>query len=193
MEGSMQSIAKGLVLGVALLGLAARPATAQWDDGLAIRLVAADSITVPGVLMVFEHGVPVRATFAEYGDDRRPVTELTGTFMEFQPDAFTMEVRTGDAMQIRQVAIDDLLRLEIGIERSLTKRATLVGTLGGVALGLLAAGLGDAGGADVGDAGYAGGAALFGLAGAGVGALIGSRQTTMEWRKVPIYGEAYCQ
>ncbi|HEY7471887.1 MAG TPA: hypothetical protein VIE68_06020 [Gemmatimonadota bacterium] len=189
----MRSILWGFALAAALAGFAASPLAAQWRADPNLNLVAADSIVVPGVLMVFEPGVPVRARFAECGDELRPVVEVRGTFMEFQDEAFTIEVRDGIHRQIRQVAIDDLLRLEIGIERSLTKRGAVIGGLGGVALGILAAGLADAtGDNEIGGTAYAG-ASLLGLAGAGVGALIGGRSSTIEWRQVPLYGQAYCQ
>ncbi|HET6617436.1 MAG TPA: hypothetical protein VFH69_06470 [Gemmatimonadota bacterium] len=189
----MKSIMWGFALGVALLGLTSDPSAAQWQAAPNLSLVSADSIVVPEVLKVFEPGVPVRARFAECGDERRPVVERTGTFMKFQPDAFTMETRSGAHTQIHQVAIDDLLRLDVGIERSLTKRGAWIGGLAGTALGLLAVGLADAAGDnEIGGGEYAG-ASLFGLAGAGVGALIGNRNTTTEWRTVPLYGDAYCQ
>jgi hypothetical protein len=189
----MRPIPWGFALGAALFGFAASPMAAQWQPAPNLSLVAADSIVVPGVLRVFEPGVPVRARYAEFGDEGCPVVEVRGTFMEFQEEAFTLEMRDGIHRHIRQVPFDEILRLEIGIERSLTKRGAVIGGLGGVALGILAAGLADASGDDgVGAAGYAG-ATLLGVAGAGVGALIGGRTSTIEWRPVPLYGQAYCQ
>ena len=190
----MKSMAMGFAVGVALLGFATSDGAAQSRDGPSLSPVVADTVTVPGVLAVFQPGGLVRTRFAECGDERRPVTELTGTFVEFQPDAFEMEVLTGDQRQLHQVQIDDILRLELGIERSLTKRGALIGALSGAALGIATVAAGGSGDwFDSGGAEYAAGTGIFGLVGAGVGALIGSRSTTVEWRKIPLFGAAYCQ
>ena len=188
----MKTITSGIALGVALLGLVASDAAAQWN-GPAWSFVEADSLLIPGVLAVFEPGVFVRARFAECGDERRPVTEVTGRFVEFEPEAFQLRVETGQHPQFHQVAFDDILRLELGIERRLTTRGAVIGGLSGVLLG---AAMIAAGGADNGDSGgaeYAAGTAIFGLIGAGVGALIGHNTETVEWRQVPLHGQAYSQ
>lgn len=185
----MKSIVWGVGLGVALLGAVTSMAAAQGVDVSNVALAAADT-TVATPLELLQPGVPVRAKYALCGDTRRPITELTGTFVELQEEGFEMEVTTGDRKLLHQVSLTDLLSLEVGTERSLTKRGTLIGALGGAALGAAGAAIG-ASGTD-GDAEYAAGAAIVGLVGAGVGALLGSRSTTIEWQEIPLYGEAYC-
>lgn len=180
----MKSITMTIAMGIGLLGWA--------SDGAA---VPADSLEIPGVLAVFEPGVLVRTTFAECGDEWRPIKELTGKFVEFEEDAFQVEVKEGIHTQLHQVAFDDVLRLELGIERRLTTRGAVIGGLTGLLLGagVIAADGADGGAFDSDGPEYAVGAAMFGLIGAGMGALIGSHQETVEWRPVPLYGEAYCQ
>lgn len=181
--------------GVAVLGLAAKGAAAPDWSWPGLTVGSADSLEIPGVLAVFEPGVLVRVRFAECGDELRPVKEISGTFVEFERDAFQVEVRTGIHRQLHQVAIDDVLRLELGIERRLTTRGAVIGGLGGVLLGAaaVAAGGADGGAFDAGGGEYVAGTAIFGLIGAGVGALIGRNTETVEWRPVPLHGQAYVQ
>jgi hypothetical protein len=188
----MKSIVWGVGLGVALLGAVTTMAAAQAVDVSNVASAATDTtIAAPRGLELLQPGVPVRATYALCGDISRPVTELTGTFVELQEEGFEMEVTTGDRKLLHQVSLTDLLSIEVGTERSLTKRGTLIGALGGAALGAAGAAI-EASGSE-GDAEYAAGAAIVGLVGAGVGALLGSRSTTIEWQELPLYGEAYCK
>src|SRR5687768_14316298 len=191
----MKSITMTIAMGVGLLGQAPEGAAApEWNrEGWAVA--PADSLEIPGVLAVFEPGGLVRTTFAECGDEWRPIKEITGRFVEFEEDALQVEVKDGIHTQLHQVAFDDVLRLELGIERRLTTRGTVIGGLTGLLLGaaVIAADGADGGAFDSGGPEYAVGAAMFGLIGAGMGALIGSHQETVEWRPVPLYGEAYCQ
>lgn len=184
----MKSIVWSVGIGVALLGAATGIAAAQTDVSN-VALAAADTtVAAPHGLELLQPGVPVRAKYALCGDISRPVTEITGTFVELEEEAFEMEVTTGDRKLLHQVSLTDLLSLEVGTERSLTKRGTLIGALGGAALGVAGAAISESDG----DAEYAAGAAIVGLVGAGVGALLGSRSTTIEWQELPLYGEAYC-
>jgi hypothetical protein len=187
----MRSIVWGVGLGVALLGAATSMGAAQAVDVSNVASAVGDTtVAAPSGLELLQPGVPVRATYALCGDISRPITELTGTFVDLEEEAFEMEVTTGDRKLLHQVSLTDLLSLEVGTERSLTKRGTLIGALGGAALGAAGAAI-EASGSD-GDAEYAAGAAIVGLVGAGVGALLGSRSTTIEWQELPLYGEAYC-
>jgi hypothetical protein len=191
----MKSIKIGVALGIALFGWTANGAAAPECTWPGLSFVRADSIEIPGVLAVFEPGVLVRTKFAECGDELRPVKEITGTFVEFEHDAFQVEVKEGIHTQLHQVAIDDVLRLELGIERQRTTRGAVIGGLTGALLGaaVVAIGGADGGAFDSGGAEYAVGTAIFGLIGAGVGALIGSNTETVEWRQIPLYGKAYAQ
>ena len=195
----MKTILLG-VLGLALsLGpLASGTSTAQSDlpGAVALSYLAADTTlpavfpaAIPKPLMVLQPGVPVRAMHALCGDTRIPPTIVTGKFVQLETEAFEVEVTDGDRRQLHQVAIDDLLRLEVGTERPLTTRGTMIGTLTGVALGVVGAAIGGSNG----DAEYGSGAAIGGLVGAGVGALIGSRSTATDWEELPLYGDAYCE
>lgn len=188
----MKSITIGMGFCVALLGIVASVEASQSWDVSNVGLAAADTtVPTPAGLELLQPGVPVRATYALCGDPLRPVTVLTGTFVELEPrDAFEMEVIAGDRKQLHQVAIDDLLSIEVGTERSLTTRGTVIGAVSGALLGVAGAAIGASGSS--GDAEYASGAAIVGLVGAGVGALIGSRNTTIEWQELPLYGAAYC-
>lgn len=191
----MKTILLGtLALAVSLSPFASGTITAQSDLAGAgafadTTLPAVFPAAVPQPLTVLQPGVPVRAMHALCGDTRVPPTVTVGTFVELGPEAFEVEVGEGDRRQLHQVAIDDLLRLEVGTERALTKRGTMIGTLAGVALGVVGAAIG---GSD-GDAAYGSGAAIGGLVGAGAGALIGSRSTAIDWEELPLYGDAYCE
>jgi hypothetical protein len=182
----MKSITMTIAMGIALFG---------WTPNGAAAFAPADSLEIPGVLAVFEPGVLVRTRFAECGDEWRPIKELTGRFVEFEEEAFQVEVRDGIHTQLHQVAFDDVLGLDLGIERRLTTRGTVIGGLTGLVLGaaVMAADGADGGAFDSDGPEYAVGAAMFGLIGAGVGALIGSHQETVEWRPIPLHGAAYCQ
>ena len=100
----MKSMTMTIAMGIGLLGWA--------PEGAA---VPADSLEIPGVLAVFEPGVLVRTTFAECGDEWRPIKEITGRFVGFEQDAFQVEVKEGIHTQLHQVAFDDVLSLELGI------------------------------------------------------------------------------
>jgi hypothetical protein len=187
----MKWIAIGMGLCVALLVVVTNVEALQYQDVSVVGFAPADTVPMPRGLELLQPGVPVRASFALCGDTRRPVTELTGTFVELEPnEAFEMEVIAGDRKQLHQVAIDDLLSIEVGTERSLTTRGAVIGALSGAVLGVAGAAIGASG--SPGDAEYASGAAIAGLVGAGVGALIGNRSTTIEWQELPLYGPAYC-
>jgi hypothetical protein len=186
----MKSIAWGVGLSVALLGAATGIEGAQAiDDGAAILTAADTTAATPRPLDLLQPGVPVRASFALCGDTRRPVTELTGTFVALMEEGFEMKVATGDRELLHQVALTDLLSIQVGTERNLTKKGTMIGAVSGVALGVASAMIGASG--TSGDPEYATGAVIGGLFGAGVGRLLGSRSTTMEWQELPLYGPAY--
>lgn len=187
----MRSIRWGAGLCVALLAAVAGAAGAQAIDVSNVGPAAADTtVAAPRGLELLQPGVPVRATYALCGDTRRPVTELTGTFVSLIEDGFEMEVTTGNRELLHQVSLTDLLSIEVGTERSFTKRGTMIGAIGGAALGVVGAAIGASN--TSGDAEYAAGAAIVGLLGAGVGGLLGSRTTTIEWREIPMYGPAFC-
>jgi hypothetical protein len=196
----MKSILLGCIgLALSLGPLASLTSAGQSDvqGAVALGYLAADTTLpavvpatkVPKPLMVLQPGVAVRATSALCGDTRIPPTIVTGKFVELGPEAFEVEVTDGDRRQLHQVAIDDLLRLEVGTERSLTTRGTVIGTVAGAALGVVGAAIGGSNG----DAEYGSGAAIGGLVGAGFGALFGSRSTATDWEELPLYGKAYCE
>ena len=192
----MKSVLVFLGLALSLANVAGAQQSAPQGE-VALGYLAADTTlpadvfpaAIPKPLMVLQPGVPVRATHALCGDTRIPPTVTMGKFVELEEYAFQVEVGAGDRRQLHQVAIDDLLRLEVGTERPLTTRGTMIGTLTGVALGVVGAAIGGSNG----DAEYGGGAAIGGLVGAGVGALIGSRSTATDWEEIPLYGDAYCE
>ena len=190
----MKSIRLGIV-GVALFGFVTNGAAAEEWNSPGRGFSPPDSLEVPGVLEVFEPGVLVRTRYAQNGSELRPVKEVTGVFVQFSEDAFQMEVRTAGHRELHQVAIDDILRLELGIERRMTNRGAVLGGLAGALLGVavIAAGGDDGGAFDQSGAEYATGAAISGLIGAGVGALIGRNTENVEWRPVPLYGRAYVE
>lgn len=185
----MKSLASGIGVVVALLGAVTVTQAQSWPVSNA-ALVAADTVPRPPGLEFLQPGVPVRASFALCGSDRVPATELTGTFVDLElGEAFQMEVVTDGRTQLHQVAIDDLLRIEVGTVRTATTRGTLYGALGGVALGVVGAAIGASGTSA--DAEYGSGAAIGGLLGAGLGGWLGSRSQTIEWRELPLYGPVY--
>lgn len=191
----MKSLRMTIALGIALLGWATNGTAMSVCGGPELGFARPDSLEIPGVLAVFEPGVLVRTKFAECGDELRPVKEIAGRFVEFEHDAFQIQVKDGIHTQLHQIAIDDVLRLELGIERRLTTRGAVIGGLTGMLLGaaVIAADGADGGAFDSGGAEYAVGTAIFGLIGTGVGALIGNNAETVEWREVPLYGQAYAQ
>lgn len=184
----MKPITLGLTLWVALL-VVPGPADAQSANLLAPMIVVTD--TIPGVPGMVYIGAPVRATFADCGNPRLPRNLMTGTLLEMEQEALQLKIRVGDQEQLQQVSFNDLLRLEVGTEKALTRRGTLYGAIGGAVLGIVGTSIAASG--TSGDAEYASGAVIGGLLGTGVGGLLGNRTTTMEWRDVPLYGDPYCR
>lgn len=182
----MRSIALGLGLGLTLVALAP-PVEAQTGTGTGFA--AADTVTAYRGLERLQPGVPVRARYAACGDTLRPITELTGTFVEFQPgEAFEMDVVEGNRTLVHQVAVDDLLSIEVGTLRRATTRGGTIGAVGGALLGIAGAAIGASGG----DAEYGTGAAIGGALGAGLGLFLGYHSQAIQWEELPLYGPAYC-
>jgi hypothetical protein len=186
----------GLALSLGPLANVAGARQSEPEGAGALGYLAADTTlpavfpaAIPEPLKVLQPGVLVRATHALCGDTRIPPTVTMGKFVELEREAFEVEVTEGDRRQLHQVAIDDLIRLEVGTERPLTTRGTVIGTVTGVALGVVGAAIGGSNG----DAEYGSGAAIGGLVGAGFGALFGSRNTATDWEELPLYGQAYCE
>lgn len=184
----MKPITLGFALWVALLLVPGPTAAVSWDLP-ALGAVPAD--TIPGLPSAIYLGVPVRVTFADCGNPRLPRNLMTGTLLKMEQEALQLQVRVGDEEQLQQVSFNDLLRLEVGRERTLRQRGGLIGAVSGAALGLVGSAIGASG--TSGDAEYGTSALFGGLIGAGVGALIGERSRTIEWREVPLYGDAYCR
>ena len=185
----MKPIVMSIAAGVLLLGIAAKTEGAQ-TSGQAGAPAAADTTHAFRGLERLQPGVPVRARFAPYGDTLRQVTELTGTFVEFQPgEAFQMDVLDGDRTLFHQVSVEDLIAIEVGTLRRATMRGGMIGALAGAALGL--AGTAIASNDSPGDAEYGAGVAIGGVVGAGLGAWFGDRTTEMEWDPLPLYGPMY--
>lgn len=183
----MRSIIVGLGLGVTLLGVVTGLEASQTVALADTRIARADTIPTPWGLERLQPGVPIRAAYAPYGDSLRPVTELTGTFVELEVgEAFEMHVVEGDRVLLRQVAIEDLISIEVGSVRRATTRGGIMGGVGGALLGIAGAAIGATG-----DAEYAAGAAIGGLLGAGVGSLLGYRSTEIVWQRLPLYGPVY--
>jgi len=183
----MRSIIVGLGLGVTLLGVVTGLEASQTVAVADTRIARADTIPTPWGLERLQPGVPIRAAYAPYGDSLRPVTELTGTFVELEVgEAFEMHVVEGDRVLLRQVAIEDLISIEVGSVRRATTRGGIMGGVGGALLGIAGAAIGATG-----DAEYAAGAAIGGLLGAGVGSLLGYRSTEIVWQRLPLYGPVY--
>jgi hypothetical protein len=190
LEGSMRPIIMSITAGVLLLGIAARTEGTQTlalSNGPA---VAADTARAFHGLERLQPGVPVRARFAPYGDSLRPVTELTGTFVEFEPgETLEMDVVQGDRTLLHQVNVEDLIAIEVGTPRRATTRGGMIGALAGAALGL--AGTAIAANDTPGDAEYGAGLAIGGFVGAGLGAWFGYRSTEVAWDRLPLYGAMY--
>jgi hypothetical protein len=132
----------------------------------------------------------VRARFAPYGDTLRQATELTGTFVEFQPgEAFAMDAVHENRTLLHQVNVEDLIAIEVGTLQRATTRGSMLGAIAGAALGL--AGTAIATNDTTGDAEYGAGLAIGGFVGAGLGAWFGYRTTDVEWDPLPLYGPMY--
>ena len=186
----MRSIILVLGVGLSLNGVVTRAETSQ-DLALAVsRIATADTVQTWEGLERLQPGVPMRARYAPYGDSLRPVTELTGTFKELEVgEAFEMDVVHGDRVLLHQVAIEDLLSVEVGTLQRATTRGGIMGGVAGALLGVAGAAIGASGTSD--DAEYAAGAAIGGVLGAGVGALLGYRSTEIVWQRLPLYGPVY--
>lgn len=185
----MKAIAIGTTLLLILAG-AARAAAGQTASHGTARVTPADTVRSYHGLELLEPGTPVRARYADYGDSLRPVTELTGSFLEFEVgEAFQMEVTSPTGNRIHQIAIEDLITIEAGTIRRATTRGSLYGLLSGIALGVAGAAIGA--NESAGDADYWSGAAIGGFAGAGIGALLGYNSTEVEWERLPLYGPTY--
>jgi hypothetical protein len=184
----MRPIVMSIAAGVLLLGIAAN---AEGTQGPASApAVAADTTHAFHGLERLQPGVPVHARFAPYGDTLRQATELTGTFVEFQPgEAFEMDVVHGNRTLRHQVNVEDLIAIEVGTLRRATTRGGMIGALAGAALAI--AGTAIAANDAPGDAEYGAGLAIGGVVGAGLGAWFGYRTTEVEWGPLPLYGPMY--
>lgn len=181
----MRAIAWGMSLGLVLLVSAARLEGSEvW------RSDTADTVLAAHGLERLQPGVPVRASYALYGDSLRPATVLTGTLFAFQTgEAFEMEVPSEEGTRIHQVAIEDLISVEVGKVRRATTSGTLIGLVSGALIGMASSAV--AASETPGDADYGAAAAIGGLLGGGVGAVWGYRNTEIEWQKLPLYGPTY--
>ena len=185
----MRSISVVTALLVTLLAGTTRGQTTQLSANWTAGTAPADSSTYHG-LELLEPGTPVRARYADYGDSLRLTTELTGTFRNFEVgEAFEMEVPAPTGARIHQVAIEDLITIEVGTVKRATTRGSLYGLLGGSALGVVGSAI--ASNETSGDADYWSGATIGGFVGAGIGALLGHQTTEVEWERLPLYGPAY--
>ena len=186
----MRPVVMSIAAGVLLLGLAARTEGTQTFAPSHAPAVAADTTQYFHGLERLQPGVPVRARYALYGDSLRPVTELTGTFVQFEPgEAFEMDVVHGNRTLLHQVNVEDLIGIEVGTLRRATTRGSMIGALAGAALGL--AGTAIASNDTPGDAEYGAGLAIGGFVGAGIGAWFGHQSTEVEWDRLPLYGPMY--
>jgi hypothetical protein len=184
----MKPIVMSIAAGVLLLGIAAKSEGTQGPASA--PAVAADTTQAFHGLERLRPGVPVRARYALYGDTLRPATELTGTFVQFEPgEAFEMNVVRGNRTLLHQVNVEDLVGIEVGTLRRATTRGTMIGALAGAALAI--AGTAIAANDAPGDAEYGAAAAIGGFAGAGLGAWFGYRTTEVVWDRLPLYGPMY--
>ena len=181
----MRAIAWGMGMGLALLTSAARLEGSEfWKADTADTMVAAHG------LERLQPGVPVRASYALYGDSLRSATVLTGTFFAFQTgEAFEMEVPAAERTLLHQVAIEDLVSIEVGTLHRATTSGGLIGFVSGALLGIASTAI--AASETPGDADYGAGVAIGGFLGAGVGAIWGYHNTEIEWQKLPLYGPTY--
>ena len=184
----MKAIAIGLgFLAFVALTDAAAQSVAITDVGAAV----ADTMTMPKGLELLRTGALVRASFSPCGDPDRGTTQLTGTFLELQPGAFEMStIEPGDRTLTHQVAIDDLMKLEVGTVHRATKRGGMIGGIGGALLGMAGAAIGS--NEESGDASYGAGAAIGGAVGMALGLWLGHGSQETEWEEVPLYGAAFC-
>ena len=184
----MKPIVMSIAAGVLLLGIAANTEGMQGPSSA--PAIIADTTHAFHGLERLQPGVPVRARFAPYGDTLRQATELTGTFVEFQPgEAFEMDVVHGDRTLLHQVNVEDLIAIEVGTLRRATTRGSMIGAIAGAALGL--AGTAIASNDTPGDAEYGAAVAIGGVVGAGLGAWLGHRTMEVEWNPLPLYGPMY--
>ena len=184
----MKAIAIGLgFLAFVALTDAAAQSVAITDVGAAV----ADTTAMPKGLELLRTGALVRASFSPCGDPDRGTTQLTGTFLELQPGAFEMStIEPGDRTLTHQVAIDDLMKLEVGTVHRATKRGGMIGGIGGALLGMAGAAIGS--NEESGDASYGAGAAIGGAVGMALGLWLGHGSQETEWEEVPLYGAAFC-
>ena len=178
----MRTIGRGIALGAALLGFATG-GQAQETEILVARTVGAPA--GPTLLVVPSDTLPpatqaelrpgmlmrVRLEVSPYGIPRPH--DLTARYMDQEPGALLFETDAPYPNRFRRVGIDEMLRLEIGTERTLAARGAWIGALSGVALGaiVLATGDGQGGWFDGADgAEYLAGTAIFGVTGAATGA-----------------------
>jgi len=190
----MKPIVMSIAAGVLLLGIAANTEGTQGPSSaravVADTTVAADTTSYFHGLERLRPGVPVRARFAPYGDTLRQATELTGTFVEFQPgEAFEMDVMHENRTLLHQVNVEDLIAIEVGTMQRATTRGSMLGAIAGAALGLAGTAIGS--NDTPGDAKYGAGLAIGGFVGAGLGAWFGYRTTAVEWDRLPLYGPMY--
>jgi hypothetical protein len=188
LEGSMKPIVMSIAAGVLLFGIAANTEGMQGPSSE--TAVAVDTTGYFHGLERLQPGAPVRARFAPYGDTLRQATEVTGTFVQFEPgEAFEMDVVHGNRTLLHQVNVEDLIEIEVGTLQRATTRGSMLGAIAGAALGLAGTAIGsnDA----PGDAKYGAGLAIGGFVGAGLGAWFGYRTTDVEWDRLPLYGPVY--
>jgi len=184
----MKPIVMSIAAGVLLLGIAANTEGMQGPSSE--TAVAVDTTGYFHGLERLQSGVPVRARYAPYGDTLRQATELTGTFVQFEPgEAFEMNVVDGNRTLLHQVNVEDLIAMEVGTRHRTTTRGSMLGAIAGAALGL--AGTAISSDDTPGDAEYGAGAAIGGFVGAGLGAWFGYRTTYVEWDALPLYGPMY--
>ena len=172
----MKPIVVSIAAGVLLLGIAANTEATKGPSSA--TAVAADTTSSFHGLERLQPGVPVRARFAPYGDTLRKATELTGTFVQFEPgEAFEMDVVHENRTLLHQVNVEDLIAIEVGTQYRSTTRGSMLGAI--------------AANDTPGDAKYGASAAIGGFVGAGVGAWFGYGITEVEWDPLPLYGPMY--
>ena len=113
----------------------------------------------------------------------------TSADYEMLREAFEIEMQTGTGTHLHQIAIEDLITVEVGTVKRATTRGSMYGLLGGIALGVVGSAI--ASNETSGDADYWNGATIGGFVGAGIGALLGHQTKEVEWERLPLYGPAY--